>query len=134
MRNEARGIRRLQAAGHWPADGKVELRERNEGRMRRSAGHKPRPREHKEEWLTRQWPRGQSIPYCVLHSTFLFSSWLQMERLVSAFVIAGERFQLVKKLGVALHGLQVIHHGGLSGGGRRMVPVGDAQISSSAHQ
>ena len=134
MRNEARGSRGLQAAGRWPTDGKAELRERNEGPMRRSTGHGPRPRAHKEEWLTRQWPRGQSIPFCVLHSTSLFSSWLLMERLISAFVVAGERLQLVKKLGVALHGLQVIHHGGLSGGGRRMVPVGDAQISSSAHQ
>jgi hypothetical protein len=59
MRNEAQGSRGL-------ADGKAELRERNEGRTRRSAGHGPRPQAHKEEWRPRQWRRGQSIPYCVL--------------------------------------------------------------------
>ena len=134
MRSGAQGSRGLQTAGRWLTAVPAALRVRSEAWARWSAGREPTPQAHKEGRLPRLWPRSQSIPFCALHSTFLFSSWLLVERLVSAFVATGERLQLVKKLGVVLHGLQIIHYGGLSGGGGGLVPIGDAQIGSSTHQ
>lgn len=43
-----------------------------------------------------------------------------------------ERLQLVQQLGIAIHGLQIVHNCGLRRS-RRLFPVGDAQIGSAAY-